>query len=105
MALRFRPIGTWVAVQQMKPEQVRASGIIIPQTVGQEEQVGTVIGVGDKVVRPIQKGDLVAFLRLAGTEIEIGNERLLLLAQEDLLGVFEQTTVDDLRRVSAGALA
>ena len=78
-------------------EQKSAGGIITPDTAKEKPPEGKVMAVGPckkedgKVLTlDVKAGDRVLFGKYAGTEIKLdGEEPLLILREEDLLGVIE----------------
>ena len=47
---------------------------------------GTVVRRGRRVIEPFDAGERVAFQRYAGTEVELGGERHLLMLEADIIG-------------------
>lgn len=74
-----------------------AGGIFIPDTVNTQHTRGTVVAVGrgrrskKGYVRPmdVQVGDEVLYAEFAGTPVTIDSKSLLLIKEEELLGVIE----------------
>ena len=93
----FRPLKDRVVIRRADKEQVSAGGIIIPDKAQKRTMEGEVIAVGpgkmleDGTVRPVdvKKGDRVAFGRYGGNEKKVENQELLILKEDDILGVFE----------------
>jgi chaperonin GroES len=77
-------------------EQKRGS-IIIPDTAKEKPQQATILAVGsgriseDGKVHPldVKAGDKVVFGKYAGTEVKIDGEELLIIREDDVLGVIE----------------
>jgi chaperonin GroES len=75
-------------------ETVRG-GIIIPDTAKEKPQEGEVIAVGkgkkneEGKVFPldVQEGDRILFGKYSGTEIRIDGEELLIMREEEVLGI------------------
>ncbi len=66
------------------------AGIIIPDTAKEKPLKGEVVAVGEgtkdeKMV--LKAGDTVLFGKYAGTEIEVGDEKYLIMRQSDVLAV------------------
>ena len=77
-------------------EQVQG-GIIIPDTAKEKPQQAQVLAVGpgrvtdDGKLQPIevQVGDTVVFGKYAGTEVKVDGDDLLIIREDDVLGVLE----------------
>jgi len=95
--MKIRPLHDRVIVKRSDAETKTASGIIIPDTAKEKPQEGVVIAVGtgirkdDGTMLPldVKKGDKVLFGKYAGTEIKIDGEELLMMKEDDILGVIE----------------
>ena len=97
MATNIRPLHDRVIVRRVEEgEQVRG-GIIIPDTAKEKPQEAKVLAVGpgrvtdDGKLQPldIKAGDTVVFGKYAGTEVKIDGEDLLIIREDDVLGVLE----------------
>jgi len=72
-------------------------GIIIPDTAKEKPQEGEVIAVGNgkkteegKIVAlDVKAGDRILFGKYSGTEIKIDGEELLIVREDEVLGVIE----------------
>lgn len=84
--VQFRPLNKRIVVRRFEPKEVTKGGIILPEIAKEESIGGEVIAVGDE--SPVKVGEKVAFTKYAGTVIAIEGKQLLLLKEEDLLGVF-----------------
>jgi chaperonin GroES len=93
----YRPLHDRVIVQRIEGLEKSAGGIIIPDTAKEKPQEGKVIAVGTGTVLkdgktiPLQvkPGDRVLFSKYGGTEIEFGDEKYLVLREDDILGIIE----------------
>ena len=96
MSEKITPLYDRVLVERVESEQTSAGGIIIPDTAQEKTQIGTVQSVGegkvnnDGSIRPlkVKKGDKVLFGKYSGTEIKIGGQELLILKEDEILGIF-----------------
>jgi chaperonin GroES len=94
-SLVFSPLDDRVVVQPVEASNVTAGGIIIPDSVNEKPQMGTVVAVGrghrsaKGRVRPVdvKVGDRVLFPKYAGDQIEVDGQKLLILREADVLGV------------------
>jgi chaperonin GroES len=78
-------------------EQVRG-GIIIPDSAKEKPQEGEVIAVGEGKYREdgtrqtldVKTGDRVLFGKYSGSEIKLDNEELLIMREDEILGIIER---------------
>jgi chaperonin GroES len=81
----------------MEEERTSAGGIVIPDTAAEKPIQGEVRAVGkgkileNGEVRPLEVkvGDRVLFGKYSGTEVKVSGEELLVLREEDIMGVVE----------------
>ena len=91
----IRPLHDRVIVRRLDEEEKSAGGIIIPDSAKEKPLQGKVVAAGNgKIldngdVRPldVKEGDTVVFSTYAGTEIKIDGEALLIMREDDILGV------------------
>ena len=92
---KLRPLGDRVVIQPAPREEMTKSGIVIPDTVKERPQEGTVLAVGpgrileDGKREPMDltAGDKVLYAKYAGTEFKIDDEELLIVSQKDILAI------------------
>jgi len=95
--MNIRPLQDRVVVKRMEEERTSAGGIVIPDSATEKPSRGEVLAVGNgKVtesgeVRPldVKPGDKVLFGKYAGTEIKVDGDEVLIMREEDILGVLE----------------
>lgn len=98
MAKTIKPLYDRVLVKRLESEQKSAGGIIIPDTAQEKTQTGTVIATGegkllnDGALRPlkVKKGDEILFGKYSGTEVKLSGDELLILREDEILGIFEK---------------
>ncbi|WP_038246958.1 co-chaperone GroES [Ghiorsea bivora] len=91
----IRPLHDRVIVRRLAEEEKTAGGIIIPDAAKEKPLQGEIIAVGkgklldngDLRALDVKEGDTVIFSTYAGTEIKIDGETLLLMREDDILGV------------------
>jgi len=96
--VKIRPLHDRVIVRRLEEERKSAGGIVIPDTAKEKPIQGEVIAVGsgkileDGKVRPldVKVGDKILFGKYSGTEVKVGNEELLVMREEDIMGVVEK---------------
>ena len=98
MTTNIQPLHDRVIVKRIdEGEQVRG-GIIIPDTAKEKPQEGEVIAAGLGKYREdgsrqsldVQVGDRVLFGKYGGSEIKIDGEDLLIIREDEILGVISR---------------
>ena len=95
--MKIRPLHDRVIVKRLEEERKTASGIVIPDAAAEKPDQGEIIAVGKgKIlengdVRPmdIKVGDRVLFGKYAGQTVKVDGEELLVMREEDIMGVVE----------------
>jgi chaperonin GroES len=95
--MSLRPLQDRIIVKRVEEETKTAGGIFIPETAKEKPQKGQIIAVGngkkteDGKVIPIdvKVGEIVLFGKYAGTEIKVDGDELLIMREDDILGVVE----------------
>ena len=95
--MSLRPLQDRIIVKRVEEETKTAGGIFIPETAKEKPQKGKIVAVGngkkteDGKVIPIdvKVGDKVLFGKYSGTEIKIDGDELLIMREDDILGVVE----------------
>lgn len=96
--MNIRPLHDRVIVRRLEEERKSPGGIVIPDTVKEKPVQGEVVAVGkgkileDGKVRPldVKAGDKILFGKYSGTEVKVGNEELLVMREEDIMGIVEK---------------
>jgi chaperonin GroES len=95
--MKIRPLHDRVIVRRMEEERKTAGGIVIPDTATEKPIRGEVVAAGNgKImengeVRPldVKVGDQVLFGKYSGTEVKVEGEELLVMREEDIMGIIE----------------
>jgi chaperonin GroES len=95
--MKIRPLHDRVIVKRLEEERRTASGIVIPDTAAEKPDQGEVIAVGPgkrddsgKLIAPdVKVGDKVLFGKYAGQTVKVSGEELLVMREEDIMGVIE----------------
>ena len=88
--MNIKPLADRVLIAPAKAEEKTVAGIIIPDTAKEKPLKGEVVaaGEGNKDEKMVLKaGDQVLFGKYAGTEIEVGDEKYLIMRQSDVLAI------------------
>jgi chaperonin GroES len=95
LAQKLTPLHDRILVRRIDEGETVRGGIIIPDTAKEKPQEGEVIAVGkgkkneEGKVFPldVQEGDRILFGKYSGTEIRIDGEELLIMREEEVLGI------------------
>ena len=95
--VNIRPLHDRVIVRRLEEETKSPGGIVIPDTAKEKPIQGEVIAVGkgklleNGDVRPldVKPGDKVLFGKYSGTEVKLSGEEVLVMREEDIMGVIE----------------
>ncbi len=93
----LKPLGDRVVVKALEAETVSRGGIVLPDSAKERPQTGEVIAVGPGKTLDngtvsaleVKVGDKVVYSKYGGTEIKVGGDEVIILRQDDLLGVVE----------------
>ena len=97
--MKLRPLQDRILVKRLEEEgEIKKGGIIIPDTAKEKPQEGEVIAVGkgkvteDGKLQPMElkKGDKILFGKYSGTEVKIGDEEMIIMREEEVLGIIEK---------------
>ena len=96
--MKIRPLQDRVIVKRIEEEAKTKGGIIIPDTAKEKPMEGLVISVGKgktaddgKLIKPdVKAGDRILFGKYSGTEVKIDGEELLIMREDDILGILEK---------------
>jgi chaperonin GroES len=95
--MTFRPLHDRVVVRRVDAEEKTAGGIIIPDTAKEKPQQGEVLAVGPGkrdetgklIPLDVKASDQILFGKWSGTEVKIDGEDLLIMKEDDIMGVVE----------------
>ncbi|MFM6188817.1 MAG: co-chaperone GroES [Planktothrix sp.] len=90
-----KPLGERVFVKVSASEEKTAGGILLPDTAKEKPQVGEVVAVGpgkrnddgSRSELEVKVGDKVLYSKYAGTDIKLGGDEFVLLAEKDILAI------------------
>lgn len=97
MNMKIRPLHDRIVIRRMEEERATAGGIIIPDSATEKPIQGKVVAVGTgkrldsgEVIKPdVKVGDTVLFGKYSGTEVKISGTDLLVMREDDIMGVVE----------------
>jgi chaperonin GroES len=97
-ASKVVPLGDRIVVRQTRQDEVRASGLVIPDTAREKPQIGEVLSVGPgrlddngkRVPIDVKTGDRVLYAKYSGQEIPRGvfgdnEDEYMVLKESDIL--------------------
>jgi chaperonin GroES len=96
-SMALRPLHDRLLVKRLEEKEQVQGGIIIPDTAKEKPQQAKVLAVGpgrvmeDGKLQPIEVkvGDTVVFGKYSGTEVKVDGDDLLIIREDDVLGVLE----------------
>ncbi len=96
--MKIRPLHDRVIVKRMEEERKTASGIVIPDTAAEKPDQGEIIAVGagkkddqgKLIPLDVKVGDRVLFGKYAGQAVKVEGDELLVMREEDIMGVVEK---------------
>jgi len=95
--MNIRPLHDRVIVRRMEEERTSAGGIVIPDSATEKPAQGEILAIGkgktldNGDVQPldVKVGDVVLFGKFSGSEVKADGETLLVMREEDIMGVIE----------------
>jgi chaperonin GroES len=95
--MKIRPLHDRVIIKRVETERTTSSGIVIPDSAGEKPDQGEVMAVGtgklldDGKVRALEVkvGDRVLFGKYSGQTVKVDGTELLVMREEDIMGVVE----------------
>jgi chaperonin GroES len=96
----IRPLHDRVVLKRIEEKEQVRGGIIIPDSAKEKPQEGEVVAVGrgksrdngEVVPLDVKVGDRVLFGKYSGSEIKIDGQDLLIVKEEEILGVVESVS-------------
>ena len=95
--MNIRPLHDRVILKRMEEETTSAGGIVIPDSATEKPVRGEIIAAGngkrlesgDIIPLDVKVGDHVLFGKYSGTEVKVNGDDLLVMREEDIMGVLE----------------
>jgi chaperonin GroES len=96
--MKIRPLHDRVIVKRIEDERKTAGGIVIPDTAAEKPDQGEVLAIGpgkrgdDGKVIPlgVKVGERVLFGKYSGNAVKMDGDELLVMREEDIMGVVEK---------------
>jgi chaperonin GroES len=98
MATKIKPLHDRVIVKRIEESDKTAGGLFIPDSAKEKPQEGEVIACGEgkykddgsRQTLDVKAGDRILFGKYSGSEITIDNEELLMMREDEILGIIER---------------
>ena len=95
----IRPLHDRVLIKRIDEQETVKGGIIIPDTAKEKSQEGEVVATGagkmleNGSILPLEvkEGDRILFGKYAGTEVRLADQNYLILREDEIVGIFNQT--------------
>jgi chaperonin GroES len=95
--MKIRPLHDRVIVKRIEEERKSAGGIVIPDTAAEKPDQGEIVAVGKgkkddqgKLIPiDVKVGDRVLFGKYSGQTVKVKSDELLVMREEDIMGVIE----------------
>ena len=96
--MKVRPLGDKILVKRAEPETKTDAGIFLPESAKDKPKEGKIVALGsgrlnkdtgEYIPFTVKKGDRVIFTSYSGTEIKLGDEDVLILTEDDILGIID----------------
>jgi chaperonin GroES len=95
--MKLRPLQDRVIVKQSEAETKTASGIVLPDSAKEKPTKGKIISVGPGKLDEkgkhmdlaVRTGDVIFYGKYTGTDIEVDDEKFVILRESDILGVLD----------------
>jgi chaperonin GroES len=93
--MNIRPLHDRVIVKRLEEETKTAGGIVLPGSAAEKPSQGMVLAIGggkqldNGQVRALEVkiGDKVLFGKYAGNEVKVDGEDLIVMREEDIMGI------------------
>ena len=93
----LKPLGDRIVVKAVEAESMSAGGIYLPDAAKEKPQQAEVIAVGPGktldngtiVAIEVKVGDKIVYGKYSGTEIKVDGADVVVLRQDDILGIVE----------------
>lgn len=96
--MKIRPLHDRVVVRRMEDERTTAGGIVIPDSAAEKPMRGEIVAIGagkildngDLRALAVKVGEIVLFGKYSGTEVKINGQELVVMREDDIMGVVEK---------------
>lgn len=93
----LKPLSNRIVIEKTEKEQTTASGIVLTDSAKEKSNEGTVVAVGpgrlldngQRAAMQVAVGDRVVYTQFGGDEVSVGEEKYLVLSEDDVLAIIE----------------
>jgi chaperonin GroES len=93
----LKPLGDRIVVKAIEADEKTSGGIVLPDSAKERPQTGEVLAVGPGktldngtvAAMEVKVGDKVVYSKYGGTEIKVEGQEVIILRQDDILGIVE----------------
>ena len=93
--MKFKPLHDRILIKRIEESEKSKGGIIIPDTAKEKPSEGEVVAVGPGTLNKdgkrnpleVKAGDKILFSKYSGDEIKIEGEDLIIIKEEDVIGI------------------
>lgn len=93
--MNIRPLHDRVIVKRVEEEKMTAGGIVLPGSAAEKPSQGVVLAVGNGkaldngTIRALEVkvGDKVLFGKYSGNEVKVDGEEIIVMREEDIMGI------------------
>ena len=94
--MKIIPLADRVVIKTVEVEETTKGGLILTGSAKEKPQVAEVIAVGPggvvdgkEITMQVKAGDKVIYSKYSGTEVEVEDEKYVIVKQSDILAVVE----------------
>ena len=94
--MKLVPLGDRVVIKALVAEETTKSGIVLPGQAKEKPQQAEVIAVGPggvvdgkEITMQVKAGDQVIYSKYSGTDVEVDDEKYVIVKQSDILAVIQ----------------
>ena len=95
--MKLKPLDDRIVIKQLEAEEKTSGGIILPDSAKEKPMIGKVIATGPGALlddgkrgkMSVKKNDKVLYAKYMGSDVEIDNEKYVIIKESDVLGIIE----------------
>jgi len=89
--MKIRPMNGRVVVRPVETSEQTKGGIVIPDTAKEKPREAEIVAVAEDATEEVAVGDRVIFKEYGGTEVNVEDQKYVLLEADDLLAKYVVT--------------